>query len=44
MIWELGAHGKMLAGTKKSMGPLGISAGRSFGAEGSMSPFLIGGI
>ncbi len=35
----IGAHGKMLAGTKKSMGPLGISAGRSFGAEGSMSPF-----
>jgi hypothetical protein len=35
----IGQHGKMLATTKKSMGPLGISAGRSFGAEGSMSPF-----
>lgn len=35
----IGAHGKYLAGTKKSMGPIGISAGRSFGAEGSMTPF-----
>jgi hypothetical protein len=35
----IGGHGKYLAGTKKSMGPIGISAGRSFGAEGSMTPF-----
>ena len=35
----IGAHGKFLSGTKKSMGPIGISAGRSFGAEGSMTPF-----
>tara|TARA_R100000152_G_C6756933_1_gene180716 strand:+ start:247 stop:1113 length:867 start_codon:yes stop_codon:yes gene_type:complete len=35
----IGQHGKLLATTKKSMGPIGISAGRSFGAEGSMSPF-----
>ena len=35
----IGQHGKLLATTKKSMGPLGISAGRSFGAEGSMSLF-----
>jgi len=35
----IGAHGKLLGTTKKSMGPIGISAGRSFGAEGSMTPF-----
>jgi hypothetical protein len=35
----IGVHGKFLAGTKSSMGPIGISSGRSFGAEGSMSPF-----
>jgi len=35
----IGAHGKLLAGTKKSMGPFGISSGRSFGPDGSMTPF-----
>ena len=35
----IGGHAKLLSGTNKNMGPMGISAGRSFGAEGNMSPF-----
>jgi len=35
----IGGHAKLLSGTNKNMGPIGISAGRSFGAEGNMSPF-----
>jgi len=35
----LGANSSLLAGTSRHMGPIGQSSGRSFGAEGSMTPF-----
>jgi hypothetical protein len=35
----IGGHAKLLSGNNKNLGPIGISAGRSFGAEGSLSPF-----
>ena len=35
----IGAHASLLAGNSRNMGPLGVSSGRSFGPEGSMTPF-----
>lgn len=35
----IGAHANLLAGNSRNMGPLGVSSGRSFGPEGSMTPF-----
>ncbi len=35
----IGAHASMLAGNSRNMGPIGVSSGRSFGPEGSMTPF-----
>lgn len=35
----LGNNSSLLAGTSRHMGPIGQSSGRSFGAEGSMTPF-----
>jgi len=35
----IGEHANLLAGNSRNLGPLGVSAGRSFGPEGSMTPF-----
>ena len=35
----IGAHAALLAGNSRNLGPLGVSSGRTFGPEGSMTPF-----
>jgi len=35
----IGAHASLLANNSRNMGPLGVSSGRSFGPDGSMTPF-----
>jgi len=35
----IGEHANLLAGNSRNMGPIGVSSGRSFGPEGSMTPF-----